>query len=797
MSELSVSERKQTVATPKELIFRYLPFVPWVLLSLVLSLAVSWVKLRYSTPIYNVTGKILVKNVDSYGNDAEKFGNIFGFQTNDVNLNNEVEIIKSQSIAERVVKKLSLQKKISIKGKILTTEAHITDIPFIWQISKVVDSMQSESLLISVISENEFRIDDKPTVFQFGQTVKTNNLEFQLVSYRTVFKKGEDIQYALSWIPKEQVAASLKDNLVVNKQDGASVLTISANSQNIRIGKDIVNNYMIEYQQAGLEDKRQTAFSTLNFIDDQLDTVKMELGRVEKNLLTFRNTNRMFNPELQATQSFDEYSGLREKMTEQAVKYKVVLQLKKYVNDPINIDKLVPSNLGIDEPSLVEQISSFNRLQLEKEASLRTTTSENPKIKKLEVALEKLRQDIVQNLQNVENAHKVAIDDLENSSRLIESNIKTIPTKEKQLLEVTRQQAILQELYSFLLQKKLETAIASASTISDIKVLEPAASSGRAILPDRRSTYITAVLLGLAIPVGIIFLAYYLNDKIQNRQDIEKITQAPVIGEIGHADFDNTLIVSANSRHYISEQFRVIRSNLQFLLPKSDTQIILVTSSFSGEGKSFVSTNIGSVMALAGKKTIMLEFDIRKPKMMKGLGLQERLGLTNYIVGDIPVSKVIYPVNAVENLFVIPCGPVPPNPAELLLEQKIGDLFETLQKQFDVIIIDSAPVGLVSDAITLGAYANTTIYIVRHDYTLKRQIQMVEDIYREKKLPRIGVVINDVDLKNNYGSYYGYGYGYGYGYSFSKPSNDYFEYFNSDTPRRKFFNFFKRTKKKS
>jgi capsular exopolysaccharide synthesis family protein len=274
------------------------------------------------------------------------------------------------------------------------------------------------------------------------------------------------------------------------------------------------------------------------------------------------------------------------------------------------------------------------------------------------------------------------------------------------------------------------------------------------------------LLIGLAVPIGFIFLVEFLNDKVKTKADIERITNTPVLGEIGHAEESSALVVTQNNRGFIAEQFRIIRSNIQYILPKVDKPVMMVTSSFSGEGKSFISTNLGAVLAISGKKTVILEFDIRKPKIMEGLGLHERRGITNYIVSNISLNDIIYPVPGMDNLFVIPCGPVPPNPAEMLLDEKVKQLFELLKKQFDVVIIDTAPVGLVSDAVTLAQYANAAMYIVRHNYTYKKQVQLIDDLYTSHKLPNLAIIINDINSKGGYGGYYGYGnYGYGnYGY---------------------------------
>jgi capsular exopolysaccharide synthesis family protein len=301
-------------------------------------------------------------------------------------------------------------------------------------------------------------------------------------------------------------------------------------------------------------------------------------------------------------------------------------------------------------------------------------------------------------------------------------------------------------------------------------------------------------MIGIAIPVVIVFLMEYLNDKIKSRHEIEQTTAAPILGEIGHADKAGALVVTRNNRRFLAEQFRIIRSNLQYILPKADKLVMLVTSSFSGEGKSFISTNLGSVIALSGKRTVILEFDIRKPKILKGLGLIERKGITNYIVSNIALKELIHPVPEVENLYVIPCGPVPPNPAEMLLNERVEQLFAELRKEFDAIIIDSAPVGLVSDAVTLSRYADATVYIVRHNYTLKKQVQFVDDLYKQNKLPHLSIVINDINVKGGYGGYGYGGYGYGYGYGYGSEAVDYFD--SSDGKKNRLSRLFSRSKKK-
>lgn len=776
MSEEIISKPgSKVVVSPREIIFRYIRYLPWLVISVAIMLVLAYIKLRYSTPIYSVSGRLLVTS-QTPSSGGEKFDDIFMMQRND-KINDEIEIIKARSMATRVVHSLGLQMQVYNKGKIRSTVIHPREVPFNFEIISLVDSSYGFSVLVNLLNNREFTLNEQPKKYFFNETVTLPNVVFRITTNNLNWQIFGSNEFVISWQPAENVAAGLSGGLGVTRvNDNTNVLSLSYQTDNIRLGMDIVNQYMKEYQQSRLEDKREIAAKTIDFIDEQLKTVFQELGGVENNLQNYREKHRVFNPEAQSDLVFGELSETNKMMAEHGISLKVTDYLTNYLSDDSNQFKIIPSTLGINEPTLMQQVSEFNRVQLERITALRNTAPNNPRIQTMESAIEKLRGDMLETLRNVRQTHMLAMEELSRKNREADQAISSIPSKEKQIREVTRQQNILQELYSYLLQKKLETAIASASTISNIKVMEPAMAGGP-VSPNRKGIYMIAIVFGLALPAGIIFLIEYLNDKVKSKNEILQLTQAPVLGEIGHADEKTALVVTKNNRKFLAEQFRIVRSNLQYILPNANKPILLVTSSYSGEGKSFVSTNLGAVLALSGKRTVILEFDIRKPKIMHGLGLHERKGLTNYIVGSIGINDVIHPVPDVENLFVIPCGPVPPNPAEMLLHENVTQLFKELREQFDAIIIDSAPVGLVSDAITLGRYADGTIYIVRHNYTLKKQIQLIEDLYTNKKLPHVSIIINDINSRGGYGGYYGYGgYGYGYGYGYGvNGSGGYFE----------------------
>jgi capsular exopolysaccharide synthesis family protein len=489
----------------------------------------------------------------------------------------------------------------------------------------------------------------------------------------------------------------------------------------------------------------------------------------EQNLMDYRQRNKIFSPEKQSELTFEELTESKRMLIEQRVKVRMVDYLNNYLSDVRNTDEQVSLSLGIEEPSLAPLIAEFNKLQQEKALSLKTIPAGNPRIRQLEAAITKLRQDLLETLRNVRITQQQLLKELEKQYAQSENLLNTIPEHEKQTLEMARKQDILRELFQFLYEKKVETSIARASTISNIRVMESAMLAGGIVSPNKKNIYLMAFLLGLGIPAAIIFLVDYLNDKVRSRSDVQDMTDTPILGEIGHAEkTDNSLIVSQRARTVIAEQFRIMRSNLSYILPQGEKPVILVTSTFSGEGKSFISTNLGAVMALAGKKTVILEFDIRKPKILSGLGLPKAgLGITSFVIGKSTLEDIVQPIPGIDNLFVIPCGAIPPNPGEMMLSPKIAELFQWLNEQFDIIVVDTAPIGLVSDSLILSQFANTVAYVVRHNYTSKKQLLFLDELYRNKKLPKLSLVINDAKASASYGGYayggYGYGYGYGYG----------------------------------
>jgi tyrosine-protein kinase Etk/Wzc len=757
----------------QDLVVRYLKYLPWLVLCVLISLGVAYLKIRYSIPIYHVQSTLLIKNdVSSQTSKDAKLGELFMAQPM-INLNDEIQLLRSSPILARVVRDLGLQTSYYNRGSVRSSLLY-NETPCRLLITHLSDSITAFQIPITIINENQFFIGKEKTLYVFGQPFKIENNECILFRNTNVsLKVFHKPEFTVTWAPAILVGAGLAGDIkIAQVSDYSNVLVLSMETENTNMGIDVLNTIMGVYDSLIVEDKNRIAINTMNFIDSRLASLKDSLGGVEGNLRTFMEKNQTFDINDQAKTFMTNISDAGKNLETQMIQLKIIDWLIDYMKRPEHLYSAVPTNLGIQEPTLTQEFTEYNKIQQEREANLKTTTADNPLIQSLNGSLERLRQNMLQALDNVRNAYLIAQNAMEAKNNELQGRLKEMPGKSMHELAIQRQQQILQELYYYLLQKKLETSISSASTISNSKVVEPASGDDDPVKPNGKSLYITYMLIGLALPGALIAIIEVLSDKVKNQAEIQKATQAPILGEIGHSEDEKSLVVVNNSRKFIAEQFRIIRTNLQYIVGRNERPVILVTSTFSGEGKSFVSTNMGAVMALTGKKTVVMEFDIRKPKIVSGLDLKRKMGITNYIIGSASFEDLPIKVEDIDNFYVIPCGPIPPNPSELLLSPRLQELIETARKNFEVVILDSAPVGLVSDAINLAQFADCTLYIVRRGHTPRKLLNLVNELYINKRLPSLSILLNDVKTEGGYlGRYYGnYGY-YGYG----KSSGGYFD----------------------
>lgn len=762
----------------RDLFYKYIRFLPIFILSIAIALLGAFSYLRYATRVYSASATMMIKNDNNSSTGEDKIGSILAGGNRDQNIQNEIEVLKSHPLMVRVVKRLGLQLNYLAEGRVKDMNAYGVT-PFQVQLSANNARITPFSFRVIFASAEQFRFDESQTLYNFGEEISYKGARFKLIRTNDITPGSA---FIVSWMSAEDRATAYINGLkVLPKAAGTAILTISLETTSPQLAADIVNNLMIQYDSMTVEQNNYSSDQMIGFIDGRLDKLKVEIDSLQLIELNFRQRENLFDVNLQSENYFSKLADVDKAITEQELRINTVSNVDAYVKDKRNrFNSVVPSALGLEDVTLNELVMSYNKAQLERQILLNSNIPENnPAVKEANEIIEKQRENLVENLQNLKIAYRSTAAKLQSNINSQQGELKQMPNKVKELLEIQRQISTKIALYGLLEGKREETAISRASTISNSTIVEKATAPLNPVKPNDRVIQVLAVVAGVVLPALFIFILELLNDKITTRHDVERGTAAPILGEIGHSYSSETLIVNKTSRGMVSEQFRIIRSNLQYIIASIEKPVILITSSFSGEGKSFVSTNMAAVMALTGKKTVLLEFDIRKPKVLSGLKMSKLPGISNFLVGKAQMKDLIVPAPDCENLFILPCGPIPPNPAELLLDPKVTEMFAWLKENFDVVVIDTAPVGMVSDAMTLGKFADSTIYLVRQGHTFKKQIQLIEEMYREKKLPKISIVINDVKLKVGYG-YYGYGrYGYGYGYG---EKGGYYEEDKEDRP---------------
>jgi capsular exopolysaccharide synthesis family protein len=762
----------------RDLFYKYVRFLPLFVLSVALTLFGAYIYLRYSIPIYKVGGSMVIKSEQGGGGRSDKFEDVF-VNNKAQNIQNEIEILKSKPLMQRVIDSLHLQFTYYAKGKIKTVNIY-KQRPFQVNVVQLLDSSGTFSLKVKILNEQEFRINGDKQPYKFGQTFKNSKGSFNLTRNPYYPASGE---HNVVWLPASSAARSYAGALQITpKTPGTGILNISMLTDNSQMGADILNKLMEEYAVFTIEQKKESSDKILSFIDERLDVTGTELDSVQRVLLDFKERNNLIDAEKQSGNYFGNISEADKFINQQILEQNKAELVNLYLRDKRNDFSKVPSTLSLADFTLNQLVAEYNKAQIERQQLLEANVPENnPAVQEANGKIEKLRVNILENIKNIKASISSSVNETRRKSQENQSQLQRMPGKVKEQLEIEQHAEALQNLYKYLQEKREETAITRASTISNSSIIDKSYPTGTPVKPNRRAIQILAVLLGLGLPALFIFIGEILNDKVTTRFDVEKLTAAPILGEIGHSYSNNVLVVNKTTRSMVAEQFRIIRSNLQYILHKSEKSTILVTSSFSGEGKSYVTTNMGAVLALAGKKTVILEFDIRKPKLLTGIGIQKGPGISNFLVGKANLPDLIKPVQDHENLFILGCGPIPPNPAELLLDVKMDEMFAWLKANFDVVLVDTAPIGMVSDAMTLSKFADSTLYLVRQGHTFKKQIALIDEFYVGNKLPKISIVINDVKIKPGYGYYgygrYGYGYGYGYGsyYEEEKPPHNFFE----------------------
>jgi len=754
----------------RDILRRCVRYWYWFAIGLVVVLASAYFYTLYTTPVYQTEAELLIKDDKRTLSGGDPQSDILGqlsMLEGNSNVQNEMAILSSRTIVERTVRDLGLQTRYFVGGKMRTREIYLNT-PVMVTPLFLRDSIHNQELELTVNSDHSITVaDDNGHVRVASGKIATLQSGMFLIKENPA--KTDDSIYnkiiAIASPLNATVSQYQKDLSLAQTDKMSSVIQLTLRTTVPLKGENFLNTLIREYSLAGLADKNLTAANTINFVDSRLDSVSDELSDVEMKLEHFLSANSVANIDEQSKLFVDQVGQLDPQMIQQNMQSGVLEQIHDYMSQPKMRQGLVPSTLGINDPTLLALVQNYNELQLKRSAQVQAGAGlSNPIINVMDHQLNKLRNDIKENTENLLQGSKQAAAKLLQQNQDFEGKIKDVPRIQRDYIAIKRQQDIKQTLYLYLLQKREEAAITEAASVSNNRVIDSARTGLNPINPKKKLIYLVALLLGFAIPGGLLYLKELLSRKITSRQDVEAHTNVPIFAEIGHSKEPGPIVVISGSRGAVPEQFRNLRTNLSFVLGTAPHKVIIITSSMGGEGKSFISLNLSMTYALLGKRTVLLGLDLRKPKIGSYVGLEHHPGISNYLSGQISLDELPVELNyGKHNLYFINSGPVPPNPAELLLQPEMDKLMDYLKGKFEYIILDTPPVGLITDAQILGKYAHTSLYIVRHEYTLKDQIKLLDNYYQGKRLPNLGVVLNDIITPDAYRYGYG-GYGYGNGY---------------------------------
>ena len=787
VQQASISEEDSGLDL-KKIIYLFLQNWVWFAASVIICFLVAFLYLRYATPVYNINSKILIKDDQgsAAGDQQDLLSELDIFNTKN-NVNDEKAILQTYYLVKKVVDEMQLNVSYFTVGNIKSTELYKKS-PFKIKLLYLKDSIPTQYFDLNFSADkSSFTIqnDSINKAFHLYDTVKTTDAIFVLQP--AVIQPNEESKYQIVINTPSATAEKYLKNISFDISDKlASVIEISLEETVPEKGEDVLNKLYEVYTRMNEEDKNKIADSTISFIDERLAAVSTELSGVEKDIEQFKVKNQLSTDmSEQANLILNNASDFQKQIIQQDVQINVIESIQDHLKS--NEPRVVPNAASISDPTYISAVQGYNALVLERDRQLQTTKPDNPVIKNLDNQIETVKKNLITTLENIKKEMQIAKTQLANKNDQLLQQIKTGPEKERVYLDISRQQDVKQQLYLYLLQKREETAISKSGTLANSRFIEPGKSDELPFKPQKPLVYLAALCLGILLPAGIIYVKNLLNNTITDNNDITKQTSVPILGEIGHNNLGKTIVAEQNSRTVLAEQFRAIRTNLQFLLKGKEQQVVMITSSTSGEGKSFLTVNLGSALAISDKKVVVLELDLRKPKISKELGLTNNTGFSDYLISKCTREEIIKPTSIHPNLFLISSGTIPPNPAELLLDKQVDELFSWLKTKFDYIIVDTPPVGVVIDGVLIGRLANSSIYVIRQNYTLRQQLRIINDFKQNEKMPNLSIIVNDVQLNKLYGYGYKYGYHYSYGYGYGSNSDYY-----SDNKKKKAYPFRKK-----
>ena len=785
----------------KAIFFEYLLYWPVIVGVLVCFIVGAYIYLRYCEPVYSVSSTVLIKQADHSKSGSSAFASSiqdFGSFSVANDFENELEILQSYTLIKKVVTTLGLYIDYAEDGGFGYDPVMYQTSPIqVWMAPEEADRLPSAlqiqmeclpqgkvnaALHYQIGKETcslEKSFDKLPAVFI--TPVGTLNLSWRTDS---VSKRLNSPLFLSATIESPSVAADkYKMHLTAEPVgDFTSIVKLTCEDVSVRRGVDFLRMLVTQYNNEANEDKNQVATRTAQFIDERIRIINAELGSTESELAEYKQRAGLTDLSADAQLALQESSEYDKQRAENTNQLRLIGFLRSYIDDPKNRYEVIPANVGLADGALVNVIAQYNELLVERKRLLRSSNENNPMLINLDASIAVTRNTVLTTVENVEKGLQITRNSLDLQAGKYQSRINRAPQQERELISITRQQEIKANLYLMLLQKREENAITLAATANNGRIIEEPRRSGL-VAPNTLNIYFVALVLGLFFPIMGIYLVRLLRFKIESRVDVERITNVSVIGDVPLVDNVKTdsVVIKENENGLMEEVFRNVRTNIQYMLQEGQ-KVILFTSTVQGEGKSFNAANLAVSFAFMDRRTVVVGMDIRKPKLNHIFGLSGKLpGMTQFLASpsSVDLLSLCQPTAVSPNLYVLPSGAVPPNPTELVARKSLEQAIDLLKQHFDYVILDTAPIGMVTDTRLIARVADLSVYVCRAGYTHKNDFELINELEQEKKLPNLCVLINGIDMskrKNgyyySYGKYskYGYGkkYGYGYGYGNEK-----------------------------
>lgn len=790
----------------KTIIFEYLLYWPVIAVCLILSIAAAYTHLRYKTPVYKVASTVLIKQGDK--SKATSVAQLAGVQDLGTfsmanNFDNEVEIIQSYTLIKKVVNTLGLYINHELDNKLRYNLPLYKNSPIqVWMSPDDAESLPSLlEVQLGTTAENKISATVTYTDLEnIEQTMSKAFEEFPAVFITPVgnlsFTCPKDTlspeelaalpSIKATIAPPSIVADGYKASLSATPTtEFTSIVQLLIYDTNRQRGIDFLNTLVAIYNNEANEDKNQVAMRTAEFIDERIRVINQELSTTESELADYKQRAGLTDLSTNAQIALRENSEYDQKRAENTNQLRLISHLRDYIENPENNNEVIPANVGLTDAALVSVISQYNEMIIERKRLLRTSKANNPVVINLDASIAATRNTVLATVESIEKGLQITRNNLDIEAGKYRTKISNAPKQERELLDISRQQEIKANLYLMLLQKREENAITLAAKANNGRIVEEARAGYNMVSPNKRNTYMVAILLGLMFPIGCIWLKRALRFKLEGRTDVQNITDAPIVGDIPQVkgNKERSIVVRENHNGLLEETFRNLRTNLQYML-KEDEKVILFTSTTAREGKTFNAANLATSFAYMGKKVVIVGLDIRNPSLTKVFGIDKKEhGITEYLAAPTATDLMnnCYTTN-IPNLYVLPCGTVPPNPTELVARPSLDKAIETLKEQFDYVILDTAPIGMVTDTRLITRVADLCVYVCRVDYTRKNEFELVKELQKREGFPTLGILINGIDMDNRKnGYYYGYGryakygkygyarkYGHSYGYTKDK-----------------------------